>query len=261
MEQLASTPPVGGGDVVDEEILVLHVDDDGDFAALATTLLERESEEFETMTATSADRGLDLVAEQDVDCVVSDYEMPGTDGIEFLDQVRASWPDLPFILFTGTGSEEVAGRAISRGVTDYLRKGGREQYTLLANRIRNAVVAHRAERRVYEAHLAIETAREGIAILDDDGQFTYVNREYADLYGYEPRELIGGHWDRLYPEEDVSEVYEEILPTVEERGIWRGRTVGKRADGSTFVEDHSLASSSRGGLVCVVRPVDDSGVP
>ena len=258
MDEVASPPADSSEGSRTDEILVLHVDDDADFADLATTFLERESDVFETVTATGAARGVELLAERDVDCVVSDYDMPGTDGIEFLDMVRESWPDLPFILFTGTGSETVAGRAISRGVTDYIRKGGREQYTLLANRIENAVEAHRAEDRVYEAYRAIETAREGIAILDADGEFAYVNDEYADLYGYEPHELTGEHWERLYREEDVSAVYEDIMPTVQEEGIWRGRTVGKRADGTTFVEDHSLATTESGGIVCVVRPAAES---
>ena len=71
--------------------------------------------------------------------------MPGQNGIEFLQRVRDEWPELPFILFTGKGSETVASDAISTGVTDYLRKGsGTERYELLANRITNAVQAQRA---------------------------------------------------------------------------------------------------------------------
>lgn len=65
--------------------------------------------------------------------------MPGMNGIEFLESVRAIDEDLPFILFTGKGSEEVASEAISAGVTDYLQKqSGTDQYTILANRITNA---------------------------------------------------------------------------------------------------------------------------
>ncbi len=61
--------------------------------------------------------------------------MPGQDGIEFLESVRAIDEKLPFILFTGKGSEEVASEAISAGVTDYLQKHqGTDQYTMLANR-------------------------------------------------------------------------------------------------------------------------------
>lgn len=66
--------------------------------------------------------------------------MPGQNGIEFLETDREEYPNLPFILYTGKGSEEVASDAISAGATDYLQKGsGTDQYQLLANRTPNAV--------------------------------------------------------------------------------------------------------------------------
>lgn len=51
------------------------------------------------------------------------YDMPRQTGIEFLETVREEYPGLPFILYTGKGSEEVAADAISAGVFDYLQKG------------------------------------------------------------------------------------------------------------------------------------------
>jgi CheY-like chemotaxis protein len=79
-------------------IRVLHVDDEPDFADLAATFLEREDERFEVETATSASEGLDRLAADGFDCVVSDYDMPGRNGIEFLEAVREEHEDLPFIL-------------------------------------------------------------------------------------------------------------------------------------------------------------------
>jgi len=117
-------------------ITVLHVDDEPDFGDLVATFLEREDDCFTVETATSASEALDSIRDRPPDCIVSDYDMPGKNGIEFLQSVRDECPELPFILFTGKGSEEVASEAISAGVTDYLRKGGgSEQYEILANRI------------------------------------------------------------------------------------------------------------------------------
>jgi GAF domain-containing protein len=131
-----------------DPIRVLHVDDDPTFLDVAATLLEREDDRIEVVTATSAKEGLERLDDAEIDCVVSDYDMPGLNGIDFLERVRASGDDRPFVLFTGKGSEEVASEAISAGVTDYLQKApGSEQYEILLNRIVNAVEAARTRAR------------------------------------------------------------------------------------------------------------------
>jgi len=133
---------------VPRAIRVLHVDDDPELGDLTATHLEREDDRFAVRTATGAAEGLDSIEARPPDCVVSDYDMPGQDGIEFLRSVREERPELPFILFTGKGSEEVASDAIGAGATDYLQKGsGTDQYGILANRIGNAVEQYRSNRR------------------------------------------------------------------------------------------------------------------
>ncbi|WP_181691519.1 PAS domain S-box protein [Natronomonas sp. LN261] len=241
-----------------ETVRVLHVDDESGFAELAVEFLERIDDGLVVETAASASEGLDRLAEGDYDCIVSDYDMPERNGIEFLETVRQAYPRLPFILFTGKGSEAVASKAITAGASDYLQKGSDSvRYELLATRIRSHVERTRAQ-RVQRRHLkAIETADEGISILDSDGRFTYVNQRYADMYGYDPAEMIGEHWEVTYPEESIQFIREEIIPVVEASGSWQGETTGLHADGSTFTEDHRLAKTHEGGLVCTIQDVTD----
>ncbi|MFB6219978.1 MAG: response regulator, partial [Halolamina sp.] len=132
---------------MNEPLCVLHVDDESEFADMTSTFLQRESDRITVETAASASEGLERLAAATVDCVVSDFEMPGRDGIEFLTAVREEYPDLPFILFTGRGSEEVASDAISAGANDYLQKGGPDSFALLANRIENVVEQRREKQR------------------------------------------------------------------------------------------------------------------
>lgn len=242
-----------------ESIDVLYVDDEREFAETAREFLTRESDRLSITIVDQAPVGLRQFLEGQFDCIISDYEMPGLDGLELLETVREEDPTMPFILYTGQGSERVASEAISAGVTDYLQKqSGSEQYELLANKILNAVDHNRLQRS-RDRHLsAIESAREGISILNGSGEFVYVNEAYADLYGYSPLEMVGEHWSLIYPDEEVALAREEILPTVEEVGYWHGETTGLRADGSTFPEDHVISQTEAGDMVCTVRNASDT---
>ncbi|MFC4437735.1 MULTISPECIES: ATP-binding protein [Natrialbaceae] len=102
---------------------------------------------------------------------------------------------------------------------------------------------------------ALETASEGISLLDEDGEFVYVNDAYADLYRYEPQEMYGMRWEALYPEGMTDEIYEDVLPLLSTADTWSGETVGLRSDGTQFIEDHSLSMTDDGNMVCVVRDV------
>ena len=235
-------------------IRVLHVDDEPAFAELAAEFLKREDDCFTVETVRSASEGLEHLSHDDFDCIVSDYDMPGQNGIEFLKSVRKKYPDLPFVLFTGKGSEEIAGEAISAGVTDYLqKKSGANQYTVLANRLRNAVQRYRAEKERKRQREAIETAQEGISILNEDGEYIYVNQAYADIYGYEPDEITGENWELTCPDGETETAQDVIMSTVAADGYWSGETVGLRADGTTFLEDHTVARTDTGELICSVR--------
>ncbi|QLD87503.1 response regulator [Natronomonas salina] len=238
--------------IADEVPHVLHVDDDRAFLELAETFLSRHG--LIASTAESTTEARERLASSAVDCIVCDYDMPEENGVEFLESVRADRPNLPFVLFTGKGSEEVASEAISAGVTDYLQKEtGTEQWRVLANRVENLVERRRSERLAEYSFRAMETAREGISLIDVDGRFVYVNRAYADFVGYDREDLVGRHWEELYQDADLEDVYDEVLPAVRQDGEWEGEHVYLRADGSTIPVDHALSYCEEGVLVCLIR--------
>ncbi|MFB6178942.1 MAG: response regulator [Halorientalis sp.] len=180
-----------------EPIRVLHVEDDEGFAELTADLLEREGP-FDVTTELDPTQALAHLTdcEVSVDCVVSDYDMPQMDGLDLLDAVRDHDLDLPFVLFTGKGSEEIASRAISAGVTDYLQKGGgTERFTLLANRVENAVSQHRTARELQAQERLSErivmASPVAIVVHDVDGDVMLANDRATDLLGTEIEELDG----------------------------------------------------------------------
>ena len=130
-----------------DTVRLLLVDDEYDLAEVTALHLERRREAFDVTVVTDGPAALDVLETETIDCVISDYEMPGMDGLELLRAVTDRDPTLPFILYTGRGSEEIASEAISAGVTDYLQKRTTsDQYDVLANRVDNAVARRRSER-------------------------------------------------------------------------------------------------------------------
>jgi len=122
-------------------ICVLCVDDRPRLADATAANLERHDERFVTDTATSVREGMDRLDRAAVDCVVSGYDVPESNGVAFLDAVRETRPDLPFIVYGGDG---VAGEVLEHGATDYLRtRPDRGGYRLLAHRIANSVEQYR----------------------------------------------------------------------------------------------------------------------
>lgn len=117
--------------------------------------------------------------------------MPGTDGIEFLRQVRAEHPTIPFILFTGKGSEAVASAAVAADVSGYLQKGGTETFELLRNRIEKEVDDHRLTASYREYETVIESLSDPVYVLDEEGRFTDVNGAFVELVGYDEADIIG----------------------------------------------------------------------
>ena len=102
---------------------------------------------FSVDTVPSAPEALLAIAGREYDAIISDYQMPGMDGIEFLKNVRASGNTVPFIIFTGRGREEVVIQALNEGADFYLQKGGEpvSQFAELAHKIQKAVLQRRAE--------------------------------------------------------------------------------------------------------------------
>jgi PAS domain S-box-containing protein len=144
-----------------ERIRVLYVDDEPDLLEVARLFLE-QSPEFSVETAASAPQALNTPKIPSSDVIVSDYQMPGMDGIAFLKAVRDKYGDIPFILFTGRGREEVVIDAINNGADFYLQKGGdpTAQFAELAHKIRKAVSRRRSQEELKAAYEQITASEE-----------------------------------------------------------------------------------------------------
>ncbi len=253
---------------------VLYVDDDLSFAEMIATMLEREAENLIVQTANSAAAGLEIVRTEDIDCVVSDYSMPNTNGLEFLQSIRGSDPDLPFLLLTGRGSEDIASEAISAGVTDYLQKQqGTEHYSLLANRIMNAIEQYWAEQELERKKRELKRVKDRfqsfvkhspdiITAIDKNGTIQYMSPAIEHVLGYGQEELTGEKAIEYVHPADKDRVSSTLSKAF--RGDEEGRVTQeyriKHADGSwAWVESITSAGKKyhEGGYIINSRDVTD----
>ncbi len=140
-----------------DRIHILLVDDQPHFAELAKSFLKREDSRFEIDTATSPAAGFELLDSREYDCIVSDFNMPQTDGLEFFESVRDRGIDLPFILFSALDEADIEDESALDGVTAYLQKDGNEVFEDLAKRIRMSVTQHQADRELIDIQQRYDT--------------------------------------------------------------------------------------------------------
>ncbi len=235
-----------------EAVRVLHVDDEPDIGDLTATFLERIDDNIDVISESNVVQALDRLREEKVDCIISDYHMPNTDGLEFLEIVREQYPDLPFILFTGKGSEEIASEAIKAGVTDYMQKGGgTDTYEMLANRVQNAVEQYRTQQQFWNAlswyQRLVEQEIAGVFILQNL-EFVYVNQKFAETFGYAQRDLIGEGPLSIVADDDHNNVMERLIDREErDADTFQYDFVGETTDGERLeVEVHGGAIDYNG---------------
>ncbi len=147
-----------------DKYVVLHIDDESEQLFFAKTFLEEADPELEIISVRSTDELLRRL-DEGVDCIVSDYVMPGVNGMELCRRVKQKH-NIPFIMYTGRGSEVVAEAAFQSGVDDYVRKeADPSHYQLLARRIRSHAESSRRKRDESRYQDRLEGVRKSLHVI------------------------------------------------------------------------------------------------
>ena len=235
-----------------DRITLLAVDDDADFVDLTKKYLERLSDEVVILTVTDPSDVPEILFEEPVDCIVSDYEMPGMNGIELFEKVHMEFPNLPFILLTGRGSEEVASDAIQAGITYYIQKKGSPEdiFELVNSSVERAVSRRRVERRAKVSRdklLSLFDKVDGFFIIDKNWQIKYWNSEMTERTGLSTDEALDRSlWD-VYEDPGNTEMRDKFTRVVEggETAEFRTRYADRWLDMSVVPFEDFLFVHSR----------------
>jgi PAS domain S-box-containing protein len=205
-------------------VSVLYVDDEPGLLELTKLFLENEGPFAVETTPSSAD-ALGLLHTKDYDGVISDYQMPEMDGLELLKIVRSLYPDLPFILFTGKGREEIVIQAFDAGADYYVQKGGdiHSQFRELSHKIILAVEKRHAERALKESEEryrnVVEDQTEFICRFRPDGTHNFVNDAYCRYFGIQRERTIGHRFIPQIPEGDAERIRSHFASLTRDRPI------------------------------------------
>jgi len=203
-----------------DDIIVLHIDDDTSQLDFTKIFISKSDPKISVDTVSSHNELLarDLTK---YDCIISDYAMPKMNGIELAQKIRET-SDIPIILYTGQGSEEVAELAFSVGIDDYLRKEfDPSHYQVLTKRVRNAVEKDRALKAFIKSrdllNQFLESALSSIHIFDSDLRLVRTNEQAGrhlgvtdDHFGKHILEIGSGE-ERF----DRFKKYQQVLETGE----------------------------------------------
>jgi len=200
---------------MDDAVQVLYVERDLEFARKTAEQFEQVNSQLEVTTVLGSRPAFQALSNDEYDCIVSEYRLPNSTGLELFDQIRRNYPNLPFILFTEHGSESIAGDAVTAGISDYLQKAeADDDYELLADSISNAVTANETvieatqERRRLEQ--VLKTVPSCVVQLNRDGQFVFANDRAETVLGLKQAELE----ERAYndPEWDIKDLDGNPIP-------------------------------------------------
>ena len=188
------------GAVEEVPIRILHVDDEPELLKATKQCLEMYS--FDVRTVQSVDEALLELEKGSFDAIVSDFQMPGKDGLEFLKELRASGSRLPFVLFAGKGSEEVVVKALNLGADLYVDKRGNPEtvFLELAHGVRELVVRERAEKALKECGekwKILADKSPNMIFINREGRVVYANEKCVEITGYTREEFYSSNFDFL----------------------------------------------------------------
>lgn len=224
----------------DSTISILYVDDEPMLLDVGKLYIEK-SGNFNVTTAEDAKEGLNLLNDQNFDCIISDFQMPGMDGIEFLKQFRQSDSITPFIIFTGRGREEVVINAINNGADFYVQKGGdpKSQFTDLLHKVKRSVSA-----RSYEKELAkserkyrdlVEYSPNFIYSYDSQNRFRTANRSLCEFLGMSEGDIISKRYEELgFPKDTYEYLYKLHDKVYRTKDAVRAESSITMPDGKTY---------------------------
>ncbi len=232
---------------------ILIVDDEPHICDTLSIILS--SNGYQIDTAGSGREAIDYIAEKTYDLVLTDIGLPDMSGYIVVDNILGNSPETAVIMLTGRASIETAVEALRKSVYDYFRKPC--DYDALLKTIKQAIEHKRLEINLKKSEARFrrlsEAAWEGI-LIHDKGIFLQANKQFFDMFGYDPDELTG---KQIIPLTVAPESMELIKSNIAlgQKGSYDAK--GLRKNGSTFPVEVRFKSIEYYGTTASVAAIRD----
>jgi PAS domain S-box-containing protein len=196
---------------------ILHLEDNPRDAALVHDVLTADWPDLVIKVVATRDDFLRELAGGGYDLVISDYQLPGFNGLEALQLVRERAPEVPLVFFSGTLGEESAIEAVRAGAADYVLKERMQRLPLSVQRVMREKAEHQARRQIegalaqeqYLLRMLMDSVPDHVYFKDAESRFIAVNRALARRHGVEPAALVGRTDFDLFTPEHAQQAFED----------------------------------------------------
>ena len=195
---------------MERRLRIIHLEDDPNDKEIVTASLEQQGIDCEVIDVTTGDEFVAALGRESIDLILSDFALPGFDGLSALSLATKMKPEIPFILVSGTIGEEAAIESLTSGATDYVLKTRLSRLGPAVRRAleeanerktrRNTEVTLERERKFLRALL--DSLDAGVVACDKDGTLTLFNRATRELHGLAETPIPPEQWASQYKQAD-----------------------------------------------------------
>ncbi|MBL7931930.1 MAG: response regulator, partial [Bacteroidia bacterium] len=201
-------------------IKILLLEDSPSDAKLLLRCLQKDGLNFEHKIVDSREEFIESFTGFNPDVILSDHQLGGFNSSEALDLARKHMRNVPFILVTGSVSEEFAVSILKQGATDYILKGNLSRLTVA---IRAALAQKEASDKLKQSEEnfqnTIDGMVDGVQIIDSEWKYLYVNNTVVAQSKFRKEELLGRTMMECYPQIEGTEMFRQLQKCMTERII------------------------------------------
>lgn len=231
--------------IMEDKYNILVVDDTPSTLLLHSKIISSDKQ-YIVFRAVDGVQAMDIIRQERIDILVTDYMMPVIDGVELTILAMAHEPTIRAILVTGIEDKEIVVQALKAGMVDYISKPVTPRELLfsvqrVAYQVKNDRKIKKQQQHISLYFAALQQSSASIMITDANGDVEYVNPYFTKISGYSEEEVVGKN-PRMFRANDDSPLGFRLWDYVRNKGEWRGEFENVKKHGAIYWENVMISA-------------------